>query len=179
VDTDFDETQQSQARKMKMKQALKITMAALLCLSGTAALAQGSQNLQNPGTSTTPGLSQPTSPASAPNITITNIQNLPVGVGTQAGQTTTPQTPLGFSSINVTPTVAIPSKFATSNVLSTQTPQPQVVVTPQPPTSQTSLTTPAQPTTAPPGFLSPSPQFVPIQVPKPFNPPSTNGFVAK
>lgn len=145
-------------------------IALYLSAAGSAALAQGS----NPGISTTPGLTTPNQPGnpSNPVVNVQSIQNLPVG---PQPPTSGVSSTLQFVPINVTAPQVIPSRFGTANVMSTVTPQPTIS---QPlPTVTTSNTTTTTLTPTQSTFtFTPSQSFVPITTPRPYNPPSTNGF---
>jgi hypothetical protein len=161
-----------------MKAAIATTFLTTIMLAGTAASAQ-TVNLQNPGTSTTPGVTMSTVP-STPTVTIQNVQNLPVGPQPQPGQQPGTQlSPLGFSSINTTQPVVMPnSRFASANVLSTVAPQPTPAQPLPTATSTTTTSNTLSPTMATFTF-TPSQQFAPITTPRPFAPPSLTPFQAK
>jgi hypothetical protein len=161
-------------RKLPMKNAIAATVAIGVSLFGTAVFAQ-TINFQNPGLSTTNGVTQPTIP-STPTVTVQNIQNIPVGPQPQA-QGAAPISALQFTSINTAAPVVYPSAFATANVLSTQSPQ-ATVAQPLPSAGATSATTAS-------GSISPamsaftftpSQQFVPVSTPRPYVQPNQNAF---
>ena len=130
---------------------------------------------QNPGISTTPGLTQPSSPIPTLPTGVTNIQNLPAG--TPRPTNGTPPPSLGY--IPISNPVVLPGKFASANVLSTQAPNATV----QQPLPPASYTTPAVTNTISPQMatftFTPSQQFQPIVTPTPFLPPSQTPFKAK
>jgi hypothetical protein len=156
-----------------MRNVLAAIFALGVSLIGTAVFAQ-SINLQNPGTSTTPGVTQPTTP-STPSTSVQNIQNIPVGPQPQA-QGAAPISALQFSSINTASPVVYPSAFATANVLSTQSPQ-ATVAQPLPSAGGSTTTSSGSISPAAAAFtFTPSQQFVPISTPRPYSPPSQTGF---
>jgi hypothetical protein len=161
-------------RNLEMRDAIAAAVAFGFALIGTAVSAQ-SINLQNPGVSTTPGVTQPTTP-STPTVTVQNIQNIPVGPQPQA-QGAAPVSALQFSSINTAAPVVYPSAFATSNVLSTQSPQ-ATVAQPLPSAGASAQTTTSgsiSPAMAVFTF-TPSQQFVPVSTPRPYLQPNANQF---
>lgn len=161
-----------------MRHIQVLAMATIALLSANATALAQSQILSNPGTSTTPGVTQPSSPTPTNNqVNFQNIQNL--NVGQQQPTNNNPLPSLQFSSINVASPVVYPSRFGTSNVLTTVSPQ-QTIAQPLPSvtTSSTSSTTSISPPLSTFTF-TPSQQFQPIYTPTPFAPPSQRPFVAK
>ena len=158
-----------------MRIAVSAMISTLIILGGTAAFSQ-TVNLQNPGTSTTPGVRQPTQPGGTQaTSTFQNIQSI------QVGPTTGPQSqlpPLQFSSINVSAPAVIPNRFGTVNVLTTMSPAATVA---QPlPSASTGTTSSNSISPAMASFtFTPSQQFIPVQAPSAFRPPSQTPFVAK